>query len=144
MQNAHWLNTDGIDLSLSDLEMLSVIIDFMVGPIILFDCIWTRKLHLHKYKSTQVCKRTKIHKEANTQVHKNKKYKYTLTHLKQGHRYTSVHIHKYTSIQLYKHTSICNINIGMTQFEIECRSGRHSVTKKFLTILRALVAKPKK
>jgi hypothetical protein len=31
----------------------------------------------------------------------------------------------------------------MTQFEIECRCGGHSVTKKFMTILQILVAKPK-
>ena len=31
----------------------------------------------------------------------------------------------------------------MTQFEIECRCGRHSVTKKFMTILQILVAKTK-
>ncbi len=30
-----------------------------------------------------------------------------------------------------------------TQFEIECRCGGHSVTKKFMTILQILVAKPK-
>ena len=30
-----------------------------------------------------------------------------------------------------------------TQFEIECRCGRHSVTKKIMTILQILVAKPK-
>ena len=28
--------------------------------------------------------------------------------------------------------------IYMTQFEIECRCGRHSVTKKFMTILQKL------
>ena len=31
----------------------------------------------------------------------------------------------------------------MTQFEIECRCGGHSVTKKFKTILQLLLAKPK-
>ena len=31
----------------------------------------------------------------------------------------------------------------MTQFKIECRCGGHSVTKKFMTILQILVAKPK-
>ena len=31
----------------------------------------------------------------------------------------------------------------MTQFEIECRCGEHSVTKKFMTILQILVAKSK-
>ena len=31
----------------------------------------------------------------------------------------------------------------MTQFEIECMCGGHSVTKKFMTILQMLVAKPK-
>jgi hypothetical protein len=31
----------------------------------------------------------------------------------------------------------------MTQFEIECRCGGHSVTKKFMTILQILVAKTK-
>ena len=30
-----------------------------------------------------------------------------------------------------------------TQFEIECRCGGHSVTKKFKTILQILLAKPK-
>ena len=31
----------------------------------------------------------------------------------------------------------------MTQFEIECRFGGHSVTKKFKTIWQILLAKPK-
>ena len=31
----------------------------------------------------------------------------------------------------------------MTQFEIECRCGGHTVTKKFKTILQILLAKPK-
>ena len=33
--------------------------------------------------------------------------------------------------------------LHMTQFEIECRFGGHSVTKKFKTILQILLAKPK-
>ena len=33
--------------------------------------------------------------------------------------------------------------IGMTQFEIECRSGGHSVTKKFSAVLQVLVSKLK-
>ena len=31
----------------------------------------------------------------------------------------------------------------MTQFEIECRFGGYTVTKKFKTILQILLAKPK-
>ena len=31
----------------------------------------------------------------------------------------------------------------MRQFEIECRYGGHRVTKKFMTILQILMAKPK-
>ena len=34
-------------------------------------------------------------------------------------------------------------HILKTQFEIECRCGGHSVTKKVMTILQILVAKPK-
>ena len=35
------------------------------------------------------------------------------------------------------------IKLVMTQFEIECRCGGHSVTKKFKTILQILLAEPK-
>ena len=44
----------------------------------------------------------------------------------------------------YKMKHIFYISIfGKTQFEIECRCGRHSVTKKFMTILQILVDKLK-
>ena len=34
-------------------------------------------------------------------------------------------------------------NLVMTQFEIECRCGGHSITKQFKIILQILLAKPK-
>jgi hypothetical protein len=34
------------------------------------------------------------------------------------------------------------LEFGISQFEIECRFGGHSVTKMFMTILQILVAKP--
>ena len=38
----------------------------------------------------------------------------------------------------------CDDTVSLkTQFEIECRCGGHSVTKKFMTILKILAAKPK-
>ena len=43
---------------------------------------------------------------------------------------------------MQKHKIVCQVQYSMTQFEIECRCGGHSVTKKLMTILKILVAKP--
>ena len=45
--------------------------------------------------------------------------------------------------QRQKQVCLKNAELEMTQFEIECRSGGHSVTKKFSAVLQLLVSKLK-
>ena len=53
-------------------------------------------------------------------------------------KFTFAFIQRYLSVSRSKAKPI--INRHMTQFEIECRFGGHTVTKKFRTILQIFLA----